>query len=303
VLYALEEANRYSLTYGLGAEIARIGGGTLSLDRPAGATGFSPRVTIGISRLNFLGLGHTATLQTLVSTLEQRALFTYLIPQFESSRNLNLQFSGFFDISKDVRTFSARREEGSVQLGQRLSKASSVQYRFVYRKVNILGTPLVTPELIPLLSQPVRVGLVSSTFIHDTRDDRIDAHRGIYNTIAFVVASKEFGSQTGFVRLIARNATYHRGGSNSCAQHVLRRHIALRGPVGYPTRGTFLLGWFQLASRIPGPAGRPSRPFDGVPDRRGRAVHKHGGDAVPVDRRKYRRRPVQRHGQRVQQHR
>src|SRR5258706_16342296 len=66
------------------------------------------------------------------------------------------------------------------------------------------------PELIPLLSQPVRVGLVSSTFIQDTRDDAIDAHRGIYNTIDLGVATKAFGSQTGFVRLIARNATYHR---------------------------------------------------------------------------------------------
>ena len=210
VLYAMEEARRYSLTWGFGAEIARIGGGTLTLDRPAGATGFSPRVTMGLSRLNFLGLGHIVTLQTLVSTLEQRALFSYLIPQFESNPKLNLQFSGFFDISKDVRTFSARREEGSVQLGQRLSRANSAQYRFVYRKVNIIGTPLVTPELIPLLSQPVRVGLVSGTFIQDRRDDPIDAHRGIYNTIDFGVAAKPFGSQTGFVRLIARNATYHR---------------------------------------------------------------------------------------------
>ncbi len=181
----------------------------MSLDRPAGVTGFSPRVTIGISRLNFMGLGHIASLQTLVSTLEQRALFSYLIPHLASSPNLNLQFSGFFDISKDVRTFSARREEGSVQLGQRLSKANSMQYRFVFRKVNIIGTPLVTPELIPLLSQPVRVGLVSSTFIQDRRDDPIDAHRGIYNTIDLGVASKAFSSQTGFVRLIARNATYH----------------------------------------------------------------------------------------------
>ena len=209
LIYAIEEANRYSLTYGFGAEIARIGGGTLSLDRPAGATGFSPRVTLGISRLNFLGLGHTVSLQTLVSTLEQRALLTYLIPQFENNVKLNLQFSALFDISRDVRTFSAQREEGAVQLGQRLSKANSMQYRFVFRKVNILGTPLVTPELIPLLSQPVRVGLISSTFIQDRRDDPIDAHRGVYNTIDVGVAAKEFGSQTGFVRLVARNATYH----------------------------------------------------------------------------------------------
>ncbi len=210
VIFAMEEARRYSFTAGIGAEIARIGGGTTTLDEPAGATGFSPRVTLGISRLNMFGLGHTATLQTLVSTFEQRALFEYLLPQLAGNPKLNLQFTGFFDISKDVRTFSARREEGSVQLGQRLSKANAVQYRFVYRKVNILGTPLVSPELIPLLAQPVRVGLISGTFIQDRRDDPLDAHSGMYNTIDLGVAAKAFGSQTGFGRVIARNATYHR---------------------------------------------------------------------------------------------
>ena len=210
VLYAVEEAHRYSFTVGVGAEFGRIGGGTTTLDEPAGAAGFSPRLTLGINRLNMFGLGHTATLQTLVSTFEQRALFQYLLPQFESSPNLNLQFTGLFDISKDVRTFSARREEGSVQLGQRFSKANSAQYRFVFRKVNIIGQPLVSPELIPLLSQPVRVGLISGTFIQDRRDDPIDSHRGVYNTIDIALAAKAFGSQTGFGRIIARNATYHR---------------------------------------------------------------------------------------------
>jgi len=210
VLYAAEEAHRYSFTPGFGAEIARIGGGTTTLDQPAGATGFSPRVTLAISRLNTFGLGHTATLQGLVSTFEQRALFQYLIPQLQGSRKLNLQFNGFFDISKDVRTFSARREEGSVQLGQRLSKATSLQYRYVFRKVNIIGTPLISPDLIPLLSQPVRVGLIAGTFIQDRRDDPVDAHRGIYNTIDIGLAAHTFGSQTSYVRVVARNATYHR---------------------------------------------------------------------------------------------
>lgn len=209
VLYSVEEAGRYSLNYGFGAEIGRIGGGTASLESPAGTTGFSPRVSFGISRLNFLGLGHTVGVQTSVSTLEQRALLNYLAPQFKGNPNLNLQFTGLFDISHDVRTFSSRREEGSVQLGQKLSKANSIQYRLTFRKVNILGQPLITPELIPLLSQPVRVGFVSTTLIQDRRDDPIDAHRGIYSSLDMALASNWLGSQTGFGRLVARNSTYH----------------------------------------------------------------------------------------------
>jgi outer membrane protein insertion porin family len=210
VLYSMEEARRYSFNAGFGAEIARIGGGTTNLDAPAGTAGFSPRVSLGITRLNFLGLGHTLGLQTRVSTLEQRALLTYLAPQFEGNPNLNLQLAGLFDISRDVRTFSARREEGTIQLGRKLSKANSIQFRYTFRKVNILGSPLVTPELIPILSQPVRVGLLGTTFIQDRRDDPTDSHRGIYNTVDLVLASKPFGSQTGFGRVVARNTTYHR---------------------------------------------------------------------------------------------
>jgi outer membrane protein insertion porin family len=209
VLYSLEEAGRYSMNVGVGAEIGRIGGGTTSLDSPAGTTGFSPRFSFGISRLNFLGLGHTMGLQSLASTLEQRALLTYVAPQFEGNPNLSLQFSGLFDHSHDIRTFSAQREEGSVQLGQKLSRANTLQYRFTYRKVNVLGTPLISPELIPLLSQPVGVGFVSMSFIQDKRDDPIDSHRGTYTSIDLALASGAFGSQTGFGRVVARNSSYY----------------------------------------------------------------------------------------------
>jgi outer membrane protein assembly factor BamA len=196
------------MNVGVGAEIGNIGGGTTTLTSPAGTTGFSPRFIFGISRLNIFGLGHTISLQSLVSTLEQRVLLTYLAPQFEGNPNLSLQFSGLFDISHNVRTFSARREEGSVQLGQKLSRQYTIQYRYTFRKVNIIGTPLVSPELIPLLSQPVRVGFVSTTFVQDRRDDPLDAHHGVFNTLDLQLAAAAFGSQTGYGRLYAQNSTY-----------------------------------------------------------------------------------------------
>ena len=208
VLYSAEEAKRYAMNVGFGAEIGNIGGGTTTLTSPAGTAGFSPRFIFGISRLNIFGLGHTLGLQSLVSTLQQRVLLTYLAPQFEGNQNFSLQFSGLFDISHNVRTFSARREEGSVQFAQKLSRANTIQYRYTFRKVNIIGTPLVSPELIPLLSQPVRVGFLSTTFVQDRRDDPLDAHHGIYNTVDVQFATAAFGSQTGYGRILAQNSTY-----------------------------------------------------------------------------------------------
>ncbi len=209
VLYSLEEAGRYSMNVGVGAEIGSIGGGSTSLDSPAGVTGFSPRFSFGISRLNVFGLGHTISLQTLVSTLEQRALLTYVAPQFLGNPKLSWQVSGLFDISHDIRTFSSRREEGSVQLSQKLSRANTLQYRYTYRDVDILGKLLISPDLVPLLSQPVHVGFFSMSFIQDKRDDPFDSHHGMYTSIDLALASNVFGSQIGFGRAPARNSTYY----------------------------------------------------------------------------------------------
>jgi outer membrane protein assembly factor BamA len=85
-----------------------------------------------------------------------------------------------------------------------------LQYRLVYRNVDIIGTPLITPELIPLLSQPVRVGVAGFSFVRDRRDDPIDAHRGSYTTVDLALAAIPLGSQTGYGRVLARNATYYR---------------------------------------------------------------------------------------------
>ena len=60
VLYNFDEANRYDLSLGIGAQVARFGTpSTANLAAPAGATGFSPEYTATLSRLNFLGIGHT----------------------------------------------------------------------------------------------------------------------------------------------------------------------------------------------------------------------------------------------------
>jgi outer membrane protein assembly complex protein YaeT len=208
VLLQLDEAAKYSFNIGIGAELARIGGGVTTFDDPAGTTGFSPRITAGISRLNFLGLGHRVSLQSLASTLEQRAVLSYLVPQFTGNQNLELTVSGLFDRSDDIRTFASQRAEGAVQLAQKLSRANSLQYRFAFRHV-IVSDLNIEPQLVPLLAQPVRVGLLSMSYIHDRRDNPTETHRGVYNTIDVGIALPQFASQTEYTRLVLRNSTYH----------------------------------------------------------------------------------------------
>jgi outer membrane protein insertion porin family len=235
VLFDVDEAKSYSFNVGVGAQLGRIGGGVTTFDEPAGTTGFSPRLSLGVSRLNLFGEARTLSLQTRFSTIEQRALLSYSAPQLFDNEDLTLTVSGMFDNSRDIRTFAAQRAEASIQLAQRLTRANSLQYRYTFRHV-VISNVLISPELIPLFSQPERVGIVSMTFIQDRRDDPINTHRGVYNTIDAGIALRGLGSESEFTRLLMRNSTYH----------PLGRGIVLAR--------TLQFGWMQ---RLAGPSEIP----------------------------------------------
>jgi outer membrane protein assembly factor BamA len=85
-----------------------------------------------------------------------------------------------------------------------------VLYSYTFRQVTVDQETLkISPLLIPLLSQPVHLGLVSAALIQDHRDDPLDPHRGMYNTVDLGLAENVFGSQRNFLRFLARNSTYH----------------------------------------------------------------------------------------------
>ncbi len=211
VLLQLQEARRWTVGVGGGAEFARIGGNTADVTSPVGEASFSPRITLELTRLNVRGIGHTASVRTRFSNLQQRALFTYEAPRTFNSDKWRLIFSGLVDTSRNVRTFTGRRAEGALQLQQRLSKPSTVLYRYTFRRTSIDENTLqITPGLIPLQAQPVRVALFSGTYIQDRRDDPTDATKGIFNTFDLSLASGGWGSQADFARFLGQNSTYHR---------------------------------------------------------------------------------------------
>jgi outer membrane protein assembly factor BamA len=71
----------------------------------------------------------------------------------------------------------------------------------------------VSADLIPLQSQPVRVGGPGLTWLHDTRSPGpLDAVKGQYTTLQTFLASSKFGSQTDFWKIDGTNATYYQFG-------------------------------------------------------------------------------------------
>jgi outer membrane protein insertion porin family len=209
ILYHLTEGHRWYTAIGLGGELARIGGSQTSLNSPSGATGFAPRGSLEVSRLNLWGLGHSINFKGRYSTLDRRLSLNYLAPRYRNVDGRNISFTALYDNTRDVLTFTARRLEGSMQYSQKLSKPTTVMVRYSWRDVRIdPGTLKINPGLIPLYSQNAHVALIGGNLVQDRRDDPANAHRGIYNTIDAAIAEKYLGGNTNFFRFLARNSYY-----------------------------------------------------------------------------------------------
>ena len=225
VMLQIAEARRWALTYGFGFEAqtgqpqnncaGALAGGVAC--NPNGKTGVSPRVILDITRNNLFGREQSASLQTTYGLLEQQIGLLYQIPRFEGRRNLGLNISGGYANSQDVTTYVASRLDGSFRWTQNfaapgalLSKANTFIYEYDFRRVKVAaGSLQVYPASISELATAVRVGGPSFTWIRDTRDSAMDAHRGTYTSFQEFFSEHSFGSQAEFNRIDTSNSSYY----------------------------------------------------------------------------------------------
>ena len=226
VLIALQEAKRYTFNYGAGFEFQT--GQPASGTAPTGRNGVSPLASLDVTRLNFRGRDHTITFESRVGSLQQRGLISYQAPRWFNNPNWRLSLTGFFDHTLDVSTFTSQRLEGSVQAEQIVSHkadgtpVSVMNYRFNYRLVKATNVR-VSPDQIPLLSLPVRVGEPGFSYLRNHRDNDLETTRGSYNSVDAGVAASYFGSQADFSRVLIQNSTYHPFGKVNGRQFVFAR--------------------------------------------------------------------------------
>ena len=247
VLVQVQEAKRYTFTYGLGLEFQTSQpAGTTA---PQGTTGVSPRVEFDVTRLNFGGRNQTLTFQSHVGRLQQRGLISYAIPKLFDNDKYKLIYTIFYDNSLDVATFTSERLEGKIDLRQQIGNPgtepgtrpgpNSITYRIDFRLVKAYHFPKVfSPGEISVLSLPARVGGPGFTFIHDKRDNPLESTKGMYFTLDAFASSKYFGSEADFGRLLTQNSTYYALGKKSKPGHqfVLARSTSIG--VQQPFRGT-----------------------------------------------------------------
>ena len=212
VLVTVSEADRYTFDYGVGFEF-QTGQPAYGTSQPLGATGVSPMVSLGVSRINVGGRQQTITLRGNLGRLQQRALLSYNIPKLLNLDKLRFTVTGLYDNTVDVSTFTSKRLEGTFQLQQVLYKVqdrelTTFAYRFSYRRVEASDVE-VTANLIPLLSEPTRVGTPNFIYIRNRRDNDLESTRGNYTSIEGGVAASYFGSEADFSRFLAKNSTYY----------------------------------------------------------------------------------------------
>jgi outer membrane protein insertion porin family len=213
VLVNVEEAKRYAFNYGIGLEFQTGQPSAVGSNQAKGNTGVSPRVSLSVTRLNFRGRDHTITFKADVGSLQQRGLVSYTAPRWFNSPKWKLSLTAFYDNTIDVTTFTSQRLEGSVQAEETVSKVTTLAYRFTYRRVKASNID-ISPDQIPLLSLPVRVGEPGFSYIRNKRDNNLESTKGSYNTIDAAVASSIFGSEADFSSILAQNATYHAFGKD-----------------------------------------------------------------------------------------
>jgi outer membrane protein insertion porin family len=216
VLLQLTEARRWDINYGFGFE-AQTGTpncGNVTCP-PNGKTGVSPKVVFDLSRINLKGRNQSISIRTAYGSLEKRATVVYETPHLLNNPDFDISFSGGYTNSQDITTYAASWLEGAFRVtehfttpGSRLSRANTLIYSLTYRRVQATAIQ-VAPETIPLLSQPVRVGGPGLTWIRDTRDQPLDAHRGTYNSMQEFLAGTYIGSEADFNRVDFTNSSYY----------------------------------------------------------------------------------------------
>jgi outer membrane protein insertion porin family len=213
VLVQVQEAKRYTFTYGGGLEFET--GLPAGTNAPAGSTGVSPRVAFDVTRLNVRGRDQTLTFQSHVGRLQQRGLISYEIPKILNNDNFKLFYTIFYDNSLNVATFTSQRLEGKIDLRQQLGKpqlnhSTSIIYRLDYRRVKASDFASdFSPAEFSLFSLPARVGGPGFTFIRDKRDNPLESTKGQYFTLDGFAATSYLGSQSNFARALAQDSTYY----------------------------------------------------------------------------------------------
>jgi outer membrane protein insertion porin family len=203
----VEEAKRFTVAYGGGFEVQRLASTT---NPTGGEVQAAPRGILEVSKLNLTGHADSLSLKLRGSTIEDRALLGYSIPNTFGDPRFSSQATAYTEKTQDINTFTEMRYEGSVQLTDQVTPRTTVLFGYTFRKVLVSNlNSHIAPEQIPLFQQPTLVSQFGVTWFRDTRDNPADASKGSFNSADFSDADTHYGSSASFLRFFFQNSTYY----------------------------------------------------------------------------------------------
>lgn len=222
VLVKVHESKRNVLTYGGGFEVINRGGslpgGTVAVPglppvglpsafRTSEKTFWGPRGTFEYTRKNLRGKAESFTVAGLAGRLDQRGSIAYTDPAFFWSNWIASATLGGEHNSENP-IFTSRQAQIGSQFQHALNPNHTQNFflRYSYSQTGL--THLLIPDLVPPSDLHVRLSTISGTYIRDTRDNPLDAHKGIFETLEFNLTPSALGSSVDFAKLQGQTAYY-----------------------------------------------------------------------------------------------
>jgi len=223
VLVKVHEAHRNTLTYGFGFEVINRGGsipsGTVALPNlpPVGlpsnfktsqTTFYGPRGTFQYTRNNIRGKAESFSVTAFAGRLDQRFAAYYIDPTFRWSP-WKTTTSISYEKDEQNPIFSAQQELASFQIQRAIDHAQKniVFFRYGYSYTNI--TRVLIDALVPHRDRNIRLSTLSGNFTRDTRDNPLDEHSGVLDSLELDFNTSKLGSNVDFAKLTGQAAIYH----------------------------------------------------------------------------------------------
>jgi outer membrane protein insertion porin family len=281
VLVNVHEAKRNQITYGFGFELINRGGsvpsGTVTVPGlpPVGLpttfttsqkTFYGPRGTFQFTRNNVRGKGETLSFTGFAGRLDQRGAAYYIDPNFMWSRwRATASFSG--DRNEENPVYSSQQELGSFQMQRDLdrAKATTLFLRYSFSKTDL--TRIEIPNLVLAADQHVRLSTIAANLTRDTRDNPVDAHKGILRTLELDFNTTKLGSSVDFAKLTGQAAYYKTGFHDIVFANSVR--VGLAQPFAgsrVPISEAFFTGGGNSLRGFPLDGAGPQRPVEVCPN-------------------------------------
>lgn len=240
VLIKVHEAKKNEFTHGFGFEVINRGGsipsGTVALPNlpPVGlpsnftasqVTFYGPRGTVQYARNNLRGKGESLSLTAFTGRLDQRGAIYYIDPNLHwSPWKATTSFSAERDEENPI--FSSQEEIGSFQVQRPLDRAKkdTLFLRYSFSQTDL--TRILIPALVPTADQHVRLSTLAANVTRDTRDNALDEHRGVLQSLETDFSTTKLGSSVNFAKLTSQVAYYKQAFHNIVWANSLRIGLA-----------------------------------------------------------------------------